>query len=174
MNMPAAHVPVASSPVSLCAWYLARTLTEARAIKASADALAKAQEHLAAARRHYCKAKARGASADVLAQLAADGAVVAEAVKAAEGRVAERLAKIAAKAAERAWYLRAQRREVIANGTTKEAARYAARAMVERGLFADPPAALAALLTETVAAGIDPKATTAEHILEAWMVLDPA
>lgn len=173
MNMPATHIANASSPVSLCAWYLARTLTEARAIKASADALAKAQEHLAAARRHYCVAKSRGASAGVLAQLAADGAVVAEAVKAAEGRVAERLAKIAAKAAERAWYLRAQRREIIANATTKDAARYAAKALVERGLFADPPAALLGLLAETSKV-VDPKATTAEHILEAWMVLDPA
>lgn len=172
MNMPATHVANASSPVSLCAWYLARCLTEARAIKASATDLAKAQEHLAAARRHYCMAKARGASADVLAQLAVDGAVVAEAVKAAEGRVAERMAKIAARAADRLLTLRLQRQYILGN-TTAEAARHVARELVTKKLYAEPRAAMASILAETVAAGIDPKATTPEHILEAWLTLDP-
>ena len=172
MNMPATHVANASSPVTLCSWYLARCLTEARAIKASATDLAKAQEHLTAARRHYCMAKARGASADVLAQLAVDGAVVAEAVKAAEGRVAERMAKIAARAADRLLTLRLQRQYIL-SGTTAQAARCVAREMVAKGLYPDPRAAMAGILAETVAAGIDPKATIPEHILEAWLALDP-
>lgn len=176
MNMPAIHVPVASSPVSLCAWYLARALTEARAIKASADALAKAQEHLAAARRHYCKAKARGASADVLAQLVADGHTVAAEVKAAEGRVSERAAQLAAKAEAKVKRdvvrLRMQR-DYILKGTTGEAARHAASTMAGRGLFADPPTALAALVSEVVKT-VAREAATPEHILQAWMVLDPS
>lgn len=173
MNMPATHVPNASSPVTLCAWYLARTLTEARAIKASATNLAKAQEHLTAARRHYCTAKGGGASADVLAQLAADGAVVAAEVAAAAGRVADRAAVLAAKAADRAWRVRLQRQYIL-SGTTAQAARCVAKEMVFKGLYPDPRAAMAGILAETVAAGIDPKSTTPEHILNAWMVLDPA
>lgn len=173
MNMPATHIANASSPVSLCAWYLARALTEARAIKASATDLVKVKEHLAAARRHYTMAKARGASADVLAQLAADGHTVAAEVKAAEGRVSERAAQLAAKAAERAWRLRLQRQYIL-RGTTAEAARCAAREMVAKGRYPDPRAAMAGILAETVAVGIDPKTTTPEHILEAWMILDPA
>lgn len=172
MNMPATHIANASSPVSLCAWYLARALTEARAIKASADALAKAQEHLAAARRHYCKAKARGASADVLAQLAADGHTVAAEVKAAEGRVSERAAKVAAKVERDVVRLRMQR-DYILKGTTGEAARHAASTMAGRGLYADPPTALAALVAE-VCKTVAREAATPEHILQAWMVLDPS
>lgn len=173
MNMPATHVPNASSPVTLCAWYLARALTEARAIKASASALAKVQEHLAAARRHYCTAKTRGASADVLAQLAVDGAVVAAEVTAAAGRVAERAAALAAKAADRVTTLRLQRGYIL-SGTTAQAARCVAKEMVFKGLYPDHRAAMAGILAETVAAGIDPKVTTPEHILNAWIVLDPA
>lgn len=169
MNMPATHVPVAASAVTLCAWYLARALTEARAIKASATDLAKAQEHLDRARNHYRTAKARGASADALAQLAADGAVVAAEVKAAAGRVAARAEKIAADAAKKVRLARAMELKGLYTG---EAARHVARALAAKGLAADAPAAMHMIAAETqkvVALGD----TSPDHILAAWLILDP-
>jgi len=170
MNMPATHIANASSPVSLCAWYLARALTEARAIKASADALAKVQEHLAAARRHYCTAKARGASADVLAQLAADGVVVAAEVKAAAERVAERAAVKAAEAVKKVRRARAMQLKGLYTG---EAARFVAHAMAAKGLAVDAPAAMGMIAAETQKV-VTLGNTSPDHILNAWMVLDPA
>ena len=143
----------------------------------------KAQEKLQAARFYWHRAVERGATPEQLAQMAADGKAVAAAVAAAEpiaeeGRKAkalraiERAAKAAAKAAKREATLRLQRQYIL-SGTTKEAARCVAKELAFKGLFADPPAALAAIAAETVAMGVELKATTPEHILAAWLRLDP-
>jgi len=181
------------SAVSLCSWYLARAINGAQAVKTGADDLAKAQEHLAAARRHYIDAKEKGASAQALAVLAADGHKVAAAVEAAVQRVATakaarearaaanaaakaaREAKAAAKAAakvERDMVRLRMQRDYILRGTTGQAARHVANDLAGRGLFVDPPTALAALVAEVVKT-VAREAATPEHILQAWIELDP-
>ena len=144
----------------------------------------KAQEKLQAARFYWHRAVERGASPEQLAQMAADGKAVAAAVAAAEpiaeeGRKAkalraiERAAKAAAKAEKRLLTLKLQRQYIL-NNTTKEAAHHVARELASKGLYAEPREALAAIVAEVTAAGVlDLKATTPEHILAAWLRLDP-
>lgn len=166
------------SAVTLCALHLAQAMTYALDVTTTRLwPVEKAEEKLAAARNHYKTAKARGASADRLAQLAADGFAVVDAIKAAQVRVAEgvavRQAKAAAKAAEVLKKVRRARAMELKGLFTGEAARYVAHALAVRGLAVDAPAAMHMIAAETLktVALLD---TKPDHIFEAWMVLDPA
>jgi len=142
----------------------------------------RAKDKLQAARFYWHKAVERGASPEQLARMAADGKAAAAAVAAAEpiaaqGRQAKadraiaRAAKAAAKMERDMVRLRLQR-DYILKGTTGQAARHVASTLAGRGLFADAPTALAAIVAEVVKT-VAREAATPEHILQAWIALDP-
>jgi len=179
MNIAAAYdmTPAASKPftradgirsaVTLCALHLAYAATSAAEVTATKHfPLKRAEEKLAAARRFYALAKARGASPEQLAPLAADGAVVGAAVKAAAELVKQSVAAVALKK------LRSARALGMKGMNMREAGRHVAEALHARGFFTDLPSAMAGLAAE-VRKEIDLANAAPDHILNTWMRLDP-
>lgn len=179
MNIAAAYdmTPAASKPftkadgirsaITLCALHLACAATSAAEVTARKHfPLKRAEEKLASARRFYALAKARGASPEQLAPLAADGATVGASVKAAGELVRVSVAEVAMKK------LRVSRAMGMKGMNTREAARHVAEALLARGMFTDLPAAMEGLAAE-VRKEIDLGNAAPEHILGVWMRLDP-
>lgn len=155
------------SAITLTAWNLALAATSAAEVTDRKHApLKRAEEKLAAARRFYALAKARGASPEQLAPLAADGAVVGAAVKAAVELVRVSVAAVALKK------LRMSRALGMKGMNTRECARHVAEALLARGMFTDLPAAMVGLADE-VRKEIDLGNAAPEHVLGVWMRLDP-
>jgi len=155
------------SAVTLCAWNLASAATSAAEVTERKHApLKRAEEKLAAARRFYAMAKARGASPEQLAPLAADGATVGASVKAAAELVRVSVAAVALKK------LRSARALGMKGMNTREAARHVAEALLARGMFTDLPSAMVGLADE-VRKDIDLPNAAPEHVLAVWMRLDP-
>lgn len=179
MNIAAAYnmTPAASKPftqadgirsaVTLCSLYLAQASLSAGEVTTKRHApLKRAEEKLAAARRFYGLAKARGASPEQLAPLAADGATVGASVKAAAELVRVSVAAVALKK------LRQSRALGMKGMNTREAARHVAEALLARGMFTDLPSAMVGLADE-VRKEIDLPNAAPEHVLSVWMRLDP-
>lgn len=155
------------SAVTLTAWHLALAATAAAEVTDRKHApLKRAQEKLAASRRFYALAKARGASTEQLAVLAADGATVAASVEAAAALVKSSVAAVALKK------LLISRAHTLKGCNTREAARKVAEALLARGFFADLPSAMTGLAAE-VSKDIDLPNAAPEHVLAVWMRLDP-
>lgn len=155
------------SAITLTAWHLALAATSAAEVTERKHApLKRAEEKLAMARRFYALAKARGASPEQLAPLAADGATVGASVKAAAELVRVSVAAVALKK------LRVARAMGMKGMNTREAARHVAEALLARGFFADLPSAMVGLADE-VRKEINLPNAAPEHILGVWMRLDP-
>jgi hypothetical protein len=155
------------SAITLCTLYLAQASLSAGEVTAKKHApLKRAEEKLAAARRFYGLAKARGASPEQLAPLAADGAVVGASVKAAAELVRVSVAEVAMKK------LRSARALGMKGMNTREAARHVAEALLARGMFESLPSAMVGLAAE-VSKEIDLPNAAPEHVLGVWMRLDP-
>lgn len=155
------------SAITLTALHLAQASLSAGEVTDRKHApLKRAEEKLAAARRFYALAKARGASPEQLAPLAADGATVGASVKAAAEVVRVSVAAVALKK------LRIARAYELKGMFTREAARHVAEALLARGMFTDLPAAMLGLAAE-VQKEVAIADAKPEHILAVWMRLDP-
>lgn len=165
---PATREERVRAATGLSIMYAAHAVTLCAEVTARRHApLATAQDRLDRARRHWLRARdLHGATPAELAAATEAGMQAAAAVKAAAELVRVSVAEVALRR------LRLARAQALKGCNTRECARVVAAALVERGLAADLPSAMVALAAD-VRGEVMLQEAAPEHLLAAWMRLDP-